>query len=495
MGNTTLSPVLYAKVLGASGGGSVSSVNGQTGAVVLDAEDVGAEPMESITYTALKALRDGGNLIPGKQYRITDYVCTVVNDSEARAVSHPYDIIVTADTANMLNENARACLHEGDTYYSAEGAQADLSAWELKYCLDNDTSRFAWADATNGKGVVFWLKDDWNNECPYDFKQIQFKRYKITACEKSPSLVGTYLASANVSDNITKDTNDFIWAYTFTGTVDNTYVDASTLNQSFVIEGMVTLRYHCFDNRVPSYVAIGFDDGKEHLNNIVVIANMIPPHSNTFGNNCYSNTFGNGCGSNTFGNGCGANTFGNDCGSNTFGNGCGSNTFGNNCQSNTFGNDCYSNTFGNDCGSNTFGNGCGSNTFGNNCGSNTFGNDCGANTFGNGCGANTFGNGCGSNTFGNDCWSNTFATASGGSTAQSNFRNITFEDGVNYVVLYQSTTSSSAYVQNYHVLNGLQGTNNSKINVEVSTNLEYCTFVGKNTSGTVKTYNIMDGAI
>ena len=47
MGNTTLNPVLYAKVLGASGGGSVSSVNGQTGAVVLDAEDVGASPAET----------------------------------------------------------------------------------------------------------------------------------------------------------------------------------------------------------------------------------------------------------------------------------------------------------------------------------------------------------------------------------------------------------------------------------------------------------------
>lgn len=48
MGNTTLNPVLYAKVLGASGGGSVTSVNGQTGAVALDAEDVGASPAETV---------------------------------------------------------------------------------------------------------------------------------------------------------------------------------------------------------------------------------------------------------------------------------------------------------------------------------------------------------------------------------------------------------------------------------------------------------------
>ena len=30
----------------------------------------------SITYAALKALRDGGNLVPGTWYRSTNYVCT-----------------------------------------------------------------------------------------------------------------------------------------------------------------------------------------------------------------------------------------------------------------------------------------------------------------------------------------------------------------------------------------------------------------------------------
>lgn len=53
---------------------------------------------------------------------------------------------------------------------------ANLPAWELKYSLDNDTMRFVWADEDSGKGVIYYLKDDWNNECPYDFKNIQFKR-------------------------------------------------------------------------------------------------------------------------------------------------------------------------------------------------------------------------------------------------------------------------------------------------------------------------------
>lgn len=63
-------------------------------------------------------------------------------------------------------------MHEGDTYYSAEDCKANLSAWELKYSIDNDDTKYYWADTENGKGVIYWLKDDWGNECPYDFKQI-----------------------------------------------------------------------------------------------------------------------------------------------------------------------------------------------------------------------------------------------------------------------------------------------------------------------------------
>lgn len=131
-------------------------------------------------------------------------------------------------------------------------ANSNLAAWELKYCLDNDTDRFAWTlegqvitnvdsansygspllrqpdfdgkgsgpqtfyyawgvtadledgDSTNfvyskteslsngdivffdgagfsvevssGKGVIYYMKDEHGNECPYDFKNIQFKR-------------------------------------------------------------------------------------------------------------------------------------------------------------------------------------------------------------------------------------------------------------------------------------------------------------------------------
>lgn len=49
---------------------------------------------------------------------------------------------------------------------------SNLSAWELKYCLDNDTDRFAWADP-GGYGVIYYLKDEFGNEANFDFKNLQ----------------------------------------------------------------------------------------------------------------------------------------------------------------------------------------------------------------------------------------------------------------------------------------------------------------------------------
>lgn len=279
--------------------------------------------MEDITWENLKTLRDEGKLIPGKSYKIIDYTCTT-SQSNTISAHHDFDIIVTADSTNTLNENARACLKEGDTYFrTAEGGAwtlmpvgwqfvdgrdeenytgsgsgdifikasyaenphgynspvlyktsydayvsgdsdmslpdyddpffyfgtweldgvvydrwkkheviikaftwssddtgdiyvlteqlvqgipnssdpnnfdpsnctfieekitptpivyevCNLSAWELKYCLDNDNSRFAWADNTNGKGVIYYMKDEHGNEAWYDFKSIKQKVY------------------------------------------------------------------------------------------------------------------------------------------------------------------------------------------------------------------------------------------------------------------------------------------------------------------------------
>jgi hypothetical protein len=130
--------------------------------------DAPAAGLTSITYAELVILKAQSKLTPGNQYRITDFV-TTTSQADTRSAGHAFDVIVTADDESTLNETARAIQHEGDTYF----ADSNLAAWEIKYCLDNDTTRFGWASPT-GKGVIYYMKDEWENEAFYDFKNIQF---------------------------------------------------------------------------------------------------------------------------------------------------------------------------------------------------------------------------------------------------------------------------------------------------------------------------------
>lgn len=145
---------------------------------------VDAETVASVTYAQLTALIAEEALIPGRRYRITDYVTIVSNPTgpmgqalpygEFRSAGHPFDIIVTATSTNALAEDAGAAVHEGDDYF----ANSDLSKWKLKYSIENNARLFIWASDT-GKGVIFDMVDERGNHTGYDFKNIQFKRYQM----------------------------------------------------------------------------------------------------------------------------------------------------------------------------------------------------------------------------------------------------------------------------------------------------------------------------
>lgn len=172
-----------------------------------------AETMVETTYADLKSMRDNSTLTPGMLYRITDYECTTTQENTISA-GNKFDIIVLATGTNSLSEQARAINHtpqEGETDYFAN---SNLSAWQIWYCLDNNTTRFAWADATNGKGVIYRMIDEWGNECGYDFKNIMYVRYKLIA----PVYEGDsayYKRGANIiSSEIANGALAYIWAGT-----------------------------------------------------------------------------------------------------------------------------------------------------------------------------------------------------------------------------------------------------------------------------------------
>ena len=444
---------------------------------------------------------------------------------------------------------------------------ANIPAWKLRYCLDNDSTRFAWAcnelfitnlktnfsngewlvrqpyadgmsnydeypyawgtpadvddgDSTNfiysrtetiasgdvvydasyneyttaevttkGKGVIYWMKDEYNNECPYDFKNIQFLRN---------------ISLKNGYPELDEDNGEETWVYTFCGNERDLDNDSWSDLKDGSLESPyghqcddINELYSFSDNIMKPFVK-GCDNNDEdptkvgvmYLNNIVMLgcwdsrklsqgdySHFVGCKANVFGNNCFDITFGKGCYFNTFGNSCYSNTFGENCRSNTFGNSCYSNTFGNGCYFNIFGNNCFDITFGNNCYSNTFDNGCYSNTFDENCSSNTFGNDCGSNTFGRTCYSNTFGNGCSFNTFGNSCYSNTFGNDcyfnifSNDGQSIDYVKNIYFKDRCQYINLINAETASDKnYVQDITVSIGIKGTSDNYRELQVARN-------------------------
>lgn len=300
--------------------------------------------------------------------------------------------------------------------------------------------------------------DEFNNDCPYDFKNILF------------TSSGKY-------------TN----AYTFSYTEDSTIKDASLLGLSKL----------CYDNVMMAY--INGSTGRQPLNSNVFYSTdtSFGCYSNSLGYNCYLDTFGNGCVSNTLGEGCYSDTFGNGCSNNTLEDDCYNNTFGNDCANNTFGNGCYSNTLGNSCTNNAFKDGCYSNTFRNNCSNNILGhsyhhnvseNFFWYNVFGNNCAYNYFGRFYISSIFGNECRYVTFGDSS---SAIEYCRDITIDSGCQNLYINSTDTSatSSNYLQNIHIHFGVTGeSSSSRETITVSDrNLPYETNVYMNADGNVYT--------
>ena len=437
--------------------------------------------MINITYNELIVLKNNNQLIPGQQYRITDYLTTAIKN--ARSANHMFDIIVVADDVNVLNENARATHHEFDDPNSDEAiyfANSNLAAWELKYCINNDTSKFIWADnSENGRGVIYYMKDEFNNECPYDFKNIQFIRQNIATPTyytyineewvEQDSLLDMYRLFSddfyclNTSFNFVFDvnlgskiysieyeSNESVWCYTFGKDVD------------------YSLTGNSHDNIIKS-------NGR-NLNNIVLL-----------GESCYNNIFEEDCYDITLGEYCTFNTFGANCYNITLGHNCHHNTFGKECHSNIFGEDCYLNNLGYMCTYNTFSNYCSNNIFGNNCTNNTFGIESCNNVFGYNCNNNTFGNNCCNNTFKTECAFNTFGESI--YSPKMYYRNITFDTNNRYINLNCTNTPGSdvGYYQNIKV--GMNTNVNSFTTInDNNIGQQYETKIAKNKAGVLKIY-------
>ena len=428
--------------------------------------DARLEKMVNVTYAELVTLRDEGKLIAGQMYRMTDYetTCTWENTQVA---GHPFDLVLTALDNKTLDEKCSAIWSERDTdgYF----ANSNLPAWDVRYCLDNNKSRFDWAKG--GKLLTFDLSPffSWLTEAnatltgKYEYDGTEYHKWEAivegeliyilteTDSPKGGDLALMYIVAdgeaieVDILSVFTEENGKGV-IYRLIDESENS-VPYDFKNIMFMrpltegrLDGENGIETFCYTFCCIDWETYAIEDQSVKEPNYCCnnkFATYCP--DNVFltfsGSNCYSNTFGDDCCSNTFGNYCYSNTFGSNCSSNTFGDECYFNTFGEMCFSNTFGNYCYSNTFGNSCHSNTFEYSCYSNIFGEMCFSNTFGSDCNNNNFGGNCYSNTFGSHCYninfggycySNTFGIDCYNNNFGVGCPSNTFENYCYNINF---------------------------------------------------------------------
>lgn len=410
----------------------------------------------SVTHAELVAMRNAGQLKPGQQYRITDYVATTNGSSDSQSAGHPFDIVVTADDERTLNEHARATMHDGDlpddivdgTTRRRYFAGNDLAAWDVWYCIDNDDERFGWADTTNGKGVIYRLVDEFDNDVPYDFKGLQMKPLLDPFGEG----VGSY---------------DTQYRYTF----DMDGYDASL---NLPDSGVDVARNRIGPNgdamaeprQLNRVIFLGGDTISNTLAGDCSEITIKEGHDNEFGHNCRYIFLGSWSSGNVFAPQCAYIKLGEACYSNMFGAGSMDSSFGNDCQSNVLGPysvaefDSYcSGNFvaGNSQGAVVLGGECRGNYVGWENGRIECGRGCYNNTFGAVCGEIYVGDGVLNCSFGSGCWVVYFKAPEG--QIQGYFSNITFEEGLHMIYLFCSVDHGDEVpCANITVSKGVDGT-------------------------------------
>ncbi len=467
----------------------------------------GADLSVKVTYAELKALRDGGQLVAGQSYRITDYT-TLTAGSGSAAAGHDFDIIVSAIDAHTLNEDARAAHREGDEYFNG----CNLAAWRLRYALDMDANRFDWVslpasitaefDGTmftfyrapqhdlveegafawvadddpeplytmtltptqgekmydntgeelpiivnsytppqsleNGKGVVYYMEDEFGNIAPYDFKNIQFSRDAATL-------------------------------YTFSLETGGEVCDSS-LN-GVMCKGNVIKP--CFNGNV------------RVLNDIVIhdIADEIPDDYGVINN--------------TFGFGCQKITLGKNCKNNTFADNCNNIGIGETVISNVFGKGCHDidvltaftfNNIGAGCKNLTIGYGASNNVIEQNCETISFGNTCTENVIGAACQEVEFYDGCAQNIIGAknaniiffpDCTAIYTGSQVSNLHVEGHTTKVEVKAGVSYVNLKSNGgATATTKLQNIIINSSVKGTRTSTKTVTISAGNPYTTTVG-----------------
>lgn len=262
----------------------------------------------------------------------------------------------------------------------------NLNAWELKYCLDNDKELFAWAD-TNGKGVVYYMKDEFGNEAPYDFKNVKYARRYVSAVSNSilNNLRYKYIGQEGYYAITTTSQVQYFYTFDDENGNDASLFGMASYNtiETWIVDGQKQLNNIVTNNATNNRFGANTHDITisnncisceiSGDNNLFAGANSIKgvfrqctiigvtgltseglrtsignqPNGVKINGNCYDLNFGNNLANAEFDGGCMSITFGNYCSGIKIGRGCNTITFGQYCVDITIGKSCNTITFTN----------------------------------------------------------------------------------------------------------------------------------------------------
>lgn len=309
----------------------------------------------------------------------------------------------------------------------------NMNAWELKYCLDNDKDLFDWAE-TEGKGVIYYLKDEFGNEAPYDFKNAMFRRYQVSTVSDTilNGLRNMYLYQDGYYA-LTRNNNSKYW-YTFASSDGAS--DGSLFGE-------------CTYNVIFPYIYLS-PKGKNirGINNIV----LQNANRNDFGHNCYDITILNSADGNIF-DGSSSDICGVSFARSTFRDNARTVTLYMTTRS-IYGVSVQS-IMGQSVDGCECGNACSNINFGLYNSSLKLGSSCSGITFGQWCYSVDVLNGSTNITFGNYCSYITIGKVCSNITFTNYYRYVAIEDNVTKLTFTATGGSTSQYVQNVKVCRGV----------------------------------------
>lgn len=278
----------------------------------------GTEIYSSVTYTQLKTASRQGELTPGMLYRITDYNFTT-SESALSGAGHGFDIIVKAITDSQLSEDAYATQRSGisDIYFNGH----NLAAWQIRYAIENNKQRFNWADSVNGKGVIYYMKDEFGNSASYDFKNCLFIDKTILYYTFSYDNNGT-IEDCSMLPNCVNNVIE--------GNVFTQGITTSEINHTNILDIGKNIFTCTHTSGAPqdNIIKEGSVGNRLYGDNI---------RENIIGRFSQNNSLNSGCTNNVIGDYTISNYLSERCSKNIFGNGCSGNVLGQNSVSNVFG--------------------------------------------------------------------------------------------------------------------------------------------------------------